>query len=231
MKGDFFVDISHTKRVGFWIENGFEVLKREGIVALFKKIFKRFYFWILGVDFAPESLQKYDIENIQSASVCNHILDKSFDEIIERLKGFDLNITEGIFLDYGSGKGFTLYKASKAGFKEAVGVEFVEKFCKISQKNLEKLSIKNAKVINIDAIDFIPFYDTRVIFFHNPFDERVFEKVLDNLQKADFKKSPLIVYHYPLCENVFEKRSNFILLEKFVSPTSKEKSNFYRLIR
>ncbi len=82
MKGDFFVDISHTKRVGFWIENGFEVLKREGIVALFKKIFKRFYFWILGVDFAPESLQKYNIENIKSASVCNHILDKSFDEII-----------------------------------------------------------------------------------------------------------------------------------------------------
>ncbi len=230
MREDFFVDISHTKKVKFWISNIFEVLKREGVVPLFKKIFKRIYFWILGVDFAPESLQKYNIENIKSASVCNHTLDKSFDEIVERLKKFDLNVTEGIFLDYGSGKGFTLYKASKAGFREAVGVEFVERFCKISQKNLEKLSIKNAKVIHIDAIDFMPFSDTRVIFFHNPFDERVFEKVLDNIQKVNFKNPPLIVYHYPICEKVFEKRSNFLLLEKFISPTSKEKSNFYRLI-
>ncbi len=230
MRDNFFVDIPNVKRFDYWVKISFVALKREGFFALIKKVIKRVYFYFLGVDFSPESLERYKIENIERASVCNHILDKSFDEIVDKLKDFDLDITKGVFLDYGSGKAFSLYKASKAGFREVIGVEFVENFVKVGRENLKKLSIKNAKIIHLDAVKFKPPLDTRVIFFHNPFDEIIFEKVLKNIEETKFKTPPIIVYHYPICESVFEKRERFVLLEKFISPTSREISNFYRLI-
>jgi len=234
MEKDFFVDVSHAKKRSFVFESAFRILKREGLLSLSKKIKKQIFYRYKGVDFSPENL--YDLEvkgDKKNASTCNHILEKSFDEILKKLKEYDPLILNGAFTDYGSGKGFTLLKASQFGFKEVTGIEFAEKLSHISKNNLKKLSIKNAKTIHLDASLFIPPKNTRVIFFHNPFNETVFNKVLENIisVKNDFENELYLVYHYPLCEEVFRQRENdFEFLERFVSPTSKEITNFYRLI-
>ncbi len=227
----FLIDISKVKGKKLVLVSAIETLRREGLFSLFQKFARTLFFKIKGVDFSPQNLHDLQIESKfkQNASVCNHILDKSFDEILKKLKSYDPLITDGVFVDYGSGKGKTLYKASKFGFREVIGVEFAKELYEISERNLKKLGIKNAKTIHLDATLFTPPKDARVLFFHNPFDERVFEKVLDNIERSEFEKDLYIVYHYPLCKEVFEKRERFLPLEEFISPTSGERSYFYLL--
>ncbi len=227
----FLLDISHLKGAKLFRLSFAETLKREGVAALFLKAFRAFYYKAKGVDFSPQNLHDLHIKSSfkENASVCNHVLDRSFKEILKRVKEYDPSVCEGAFLDYGSGKGKTLYLASIFGFEKTIGVEFAKELYEISERNLNRLGVKNAKTVFADAAEFIPPSDTRVVFFHNPFDERVFERVLENILKVEFEKSVYIVYHYPLCEKVFEKYKKFKLLERFVSPTSKERSNFYIL--
>ena len=72
---------------------------------------------------------------------------------IKKIQKYDNKIFNSSFLDYGSGKGLTLYTDKKLGFKHVIGVKFLKSFSDISEVNVYKL-IKN----------------TTVIFLFNPFD-------------------------------------------------------------
>jgi SAM-dependent methyltransferase len=118
------------------------------------------------------------------------------------------------FIDLGCGKGRTLLVASRLGFKQVIGVEFVPELAEIARANLAKMQIDNAGVRNADAAEFqFPDHDT-VVYLYNPFSHEVLEKVIDNLGKCGLKKL-YVIYKVPLCADVLDS-SGF--LTRFGSP-------------
>ena len=140
---NFYFDISDYYTLRHDIKVFFNVIKKDGVKGLLKRAKKHLYFRYKNVDFSPENLFDLSVkgENRQKGSTYHAVLEKPFIEILERIKEIDPNITEGNFLDYGSGKGFSLYKASQFGFLKVTGVEFAKRLVDISIKNLKNLNI------------------------------------------------------------------------------------------
>jgi ribosomal protein L11 methylase PrmA len=107
------------------------------------------------------------------------------------------------FIDLGCGKGITLIVAAMLGFKKVIGVEFAPELVEVAKKNLTKMHISNAVVLNSDAADFsFPQGDT-VVYLYNPFSEKVMRQVVTNLGQACSNKLYLI-YKNPQCADIFE---------------------------
>ena len=227
----FYFDISGYYTINHHLQVLKNVLKKEGISGILKRTKKHLYFKYKKVDFSPENLFTLSVkgENREKGSTYHAVLEKPFIEILKTIKQYDPNILNGIFLDYGSGKGFSLYKASLFGFKEVMGVEFAEKLYKISIENMKKLGIKNAKIYFEDASLFIPPPDTRVIFFYNPFNEEVMQKVIEKILQQHFYNDLYIAYHYPICKKLFEENSRFTFLERLHCSFSNEITDIYLL--
>ena len=101
--------------------------------------------------------------------------------------------------------------AAEFKFKKITGVEFAKELYDICRDNLnkvkDKLRTKNIEIHYDDAVDYkIPF-DANVMFFFNPFDEQVMEKVLNNIESSlqNSKRTIYIIYLSPLYENCFYK--------------------------
>ncbi len=228
---NFYFDISKYYTLNHHIEVFKTVAKKEGIRGLFKRVKKHLYFKYKKVDFSPENLFDLTVkgDNREKGSTYHAVLEKPFTEILQRLKEYDPSILEGAFLDYGSGKGFSLYKASLFGFREVIGVEFAEKLYKISLNNMKRLGIRNAKIFLEDASLFTPPSHTRVVFFYNPFNEEIMKEVINRLLEQTFKKDLYIAYHYPICKELFEKNENFVFLETLYCSFSNEITDIYLL--
>ncbi len=228
---NFYFDISSYYSIEHHIKVFSNVLKKEGIEGLFKRAKKHLYFKYKGVDFSPENIFDLEVkgENKENASTYHAVLEKPFLEILQRVKDYENNITKGAFLDYGSGKGFSLYMAYKFGFKEVIGVEFAPKLYKISIDNLKKLNVKNFKVYLEDASYFKPPKNTSLIFFYNPFNEEIMQKVYENIINQTFENRVYIAYHYPICKDVFENSKKIEFLEEITCTFSNEITRIYRL--
>ncbi len=230
-ENNFYFDISGYYTLNHHIEVFKNVIKKEGVSGLLKRTKKHLYFKYKDVNFSPENLFDLSVkgENREKGSTYHAVLEKPFLEILKKLKEYDPSILNGAFLDYGSGKGFSLYKASLFGFREVIGVEFAEKLYKISVENMNKLGIKNAKIYLEDASFFTPPSNTRVIFFYNPFNEEIMQKVINQILKQNFQKDLYIAYHYPICKELFEKNPNFTFLETLYCSFSNEITDIYLL--
>ncbi len=87
-------------------------------------------------------------------------------------------LNKNIFFDYGSGKGAAIIHAKKIGFKRAIGVEFAKELHEIAVENIKKMNLKDVDSFYADASAYILPSDVSVIYFYNPFDEIVMEKVV-----------------------------------------------------
>ena len=228
---NFYFDISHYYSLTHHLQVFKNVTKKEGLNGLLKRAKKHLYFKYKGVDFKPENIFDLEVkgENKEKASTYHAVLEKPFMEILKKVKEYESNITKGAFLDYGSGKGFSLYKAYQFGFKEVIGVEFAPKLYHISLNNLKKLGVKNFKVYLEDASNFSPPKNTSLIFFYNPFNEEIMQKVYKKIIKVKYDFDLYIAYHYPICKNVFENSEKIEFLEEIYCSFSNEITRLYRL--
>ncbi len=191
----------------------FEKLKDEGIKTTLEKIAKNIGYKLKGIDFDAHELTSLNIksDNLKYATICGSSSENTVNHVLNTLLDFEKNITKGKFIDIGSGKGKLLSHAYNCGFKKLIGVEFSKKLCEISQKNLSILGIKDVKILHMDAVDFVFPRDTKVIYFLNPFSDKVFKKVLSNIltERKKFIYDIYVVYRAPIFNDVFLKFKDF----------------------
>lgn len=109
-----------------------------------------------------------------------------FENIITRL---NIRHDEYIFIDMGSGKGRALLLASAYPFKKIIGVEFVPKLHRVAVANIAKFRsehrrCKDIRSVCMDATAFKIPPDPVVYYFFNPFEARVMEAVLENIERS-----------------------------------------------
>lgn len=132
------------------------------------------------------------------------VLDKIFNFL-----ELNIDISQSIILDYGSGKGRVLIHASKFNFKRIIGVEFAKELYDIAKQNIAKLNLLNIEVYNEDALIYDIPDGTNIFYLFNPFTEELMDKVLLKIEqhKRNYKKKVLIVYVNPICKGLLLNNS------------------------
>jgi hypothetical protein len=116
-------------------------------------------------------------------------------EILSHLK---IKYEDFIFIDYGSGKGRVLLLASEFSFKKVIGIEFSRQLHLTAQKNIEiykseTQKCKNNESICINATEYELLPYPSVIYFYNPFEEKIMRIVLDIIKRS-LEISPRAIY-------------------------------------
>jgi len=111
--------------------------------------------------------------------------------LLERVIGrLHIRVDDYTFIDIGSGKGRALMVAARRPFRAVVGVEFGRELHDVAEANLRRFSAhpdclcRDLRAMCVDAALF-PFpAGPLVLCLINPFDPPVFERFLDNLERA-----------------------------------------------
>lgn len=174
-------DMSHQNGIVYKVEMFFNSLRGNGPIPTFRKIKQRVYLKAKGLDFKTENI--YDLT--RTGAYQNHgtaLVSSSEDYITQLITDLEAMIkttlNKNIFFDYGSGKGAAIIHAKKIGFKRAIGVEFAKELHEIAVENIKKMNLKDVDSFYADASAYILPSDVSVIYFYNPFDEIVMEKVV-----------------------------------------------------
>ncbi|MGA8743604.1 MAG: methyltransferase domain-containing protein [Terracidiphilus sp.] len=95
------------------------------------------------------------------------------------------------FIDLGCGKGRALFVAAELPFRHVFGVEIVVELASAAKANvsLSPLWKERISVANQDATRFAFPDGPIVLYFYNPFSERVLRRVLANLER-ELRRSP-----------------------------------------
>ena len=94
---------------------------------------------------------------------------------------------DGVFVDYGSGKGRILLLAVLYGFQQTVGVEFAKDLFSTAEHNVQPFRDRtgmqfDARILNQDAACYQVNDDDCVLFLYNPFQRDVLEQVLNKIR-------------------------------------------------
>ena len=224
-------DVSHRNSIAYKFKEFIDSLKQNGVRLTTKKIFRRFYYYVIGVDFSLQNLHDLNIvgDHAKNAtalvSTSKDFLFELF-EILQSEAGEEFK--KGRFIDIGSGKGAAIIFAKEFGFKRSLGVEFAKELHKIAQKNIKKLDINEVVSINKDAVEYFPPRDTTVIFLFNPFDRTVMRKVVKNILKAreSFIYSCYLIYVNPTASKELDEVFEIIMKKEFKNGA---KVLFYKL--
>lgn len=123
-----------------------------------------------------------------------------------------------VFVDYGSGKGRVAIAANELGFKKVIGVEFSSELCATAERNLAAYRSRTPRRVNvefqcIDAVDFdIPEVPS-VLYFFNPFERPVLERIVRKIASSYEQngRKIYIVHYNPVNTDLF---SNLVFLKK-----------------
>ncbi len=195
----------------------FKTIKKYGISYIFRKPFEILYFKIKKVDFSDEIVKKEHKtgKDKKYSSYSHHTSSNFLTFILNELQVLEPDITKGIFVDYGCGKGITLVTAKKFGFRKVIGIESVVAIYQICLNNISLL-INNDKnniiVLNKNVINFIPTNDISVIFFYNPFDDATMNICVKNMLKVKYDKTLYIIYVNPKDRLIFENHNCITIL-------------------
>ncbi|MFO8055193.1 MAG: class I SAM-dependent methyltransferase, partial [Bacteroidales bacterium] len=130
------------------------------------------------------------------------------------LQNLDIDYSDFIFVDYGSGKGRVLLVASNFPFQKIIGVEISKKLHRIAKKNItlyknDDQKCTNFELLCMNALEFIPPAADTVFHFYHPFLPEVLEPVLRNIEKFlkthSVKIYILYLYHVDFVAAVFEE--------------------------
>jgi SAM-dependent methyltransferase len=130
------------------------------------------------------------------------------EDFLQAIRILEDRIHDFTFVDLGCGKGKALLMAAKFGFRDIVGVEFVDQLCEIARQNLVRMNITKATVLHMDAGDFrFPDADT-VLYLFNPFTLPIIKRVVSNLPTGG-RHSLYVIYINPRFPEPFE-RADFL---------------------
>jgi SAM-dependent methyltransferase len=91
------------------------------------------------------------------------------------------------FIDLGAGKGEMLLLAAEYEFRRVVGVEYSETLTAIASTNVRTstgLMCKSVECICADAAEFDLSHDPAVLYLYNPFQGKVMDKVVRNIEQS-----------------------------------------------
>ncbi len=135
--------------------------------------------------------------------------------VTDVLAKLDIPYEEFTFIDFGSGKGRPLLLAAHFPFKRIIGVEYSPDLHVTALANIRAYDDPDQRCWNIDAVcedatEFVIPPEPGVYFFHHPFDEPVFRKVVRRIEESLVRlpRRVLVVYYDPRCMELFE-RSRF----------------------
>jgi hypothetical protein len=123
-------------------------------------------------------------------------------EQIEALLGMlpRLDLTDFIFVDFGSGKGRALFVAAEHPFRQIIGVEYSRELHETAMRNIHTYRNPSQKCFNItpvraDATTFsVPEFPT-ICFMNNPYDENAGGHDRETCQSVDSVGSPPLLHH------------------------------------
>lgn len=138
------------------------------------------------------------------------------DSLTATLESLQIVYEDFVFVDFGSGKGRSLFVAAQFPFRKIVGVEYSPRLHETAARNIRNFRNPAQKCPDIEAVleDAARFPIPRgsaVLFFNQPFDEPVFEPVIQRIRES-YEQSPrklFVVYYYPECEHLFEREDIF----------------------
>ena len=125
------------------------------------------------------------------------------------------------FVDMGSGRGRVLLMAAERPFRRVVGVEFAAELHESAQDNIRRfpaarLGCSDVASVLGDAAAFCFPEEPLVLYFDNPFSERIMAIVLQNL-RASYEQSPrpvIVVYQQLVEEGAGTSTENLRLLDE-----------------
>jgi SAM-dependent methyltransferase len=135
------------------------------------------------------------------------------------LTGLPRNHGDFAFIDMGSGEGRVLLFAKQAGFRRAIGVEFVEELHAVATKNALNARERGVEIEPVlgDAAEFqFPVHDPLIVHFNNPFHGPVMKRVIANLAESyEQRPRPIaVVYHQLTVEDPGDETGNLALLDE-----------------
>jgi len=225
------VDMSHQNTLWFKVKIFADSLKVNGLMPTVKRIYQRIDYKRKGIDFSTQNLHdltlagEYKTHGTALVSTSKDLFQRLFYEL-EEVAGVKIN--KELFIDYGSGKGAALIHASQMGFNQVYGIEFAKELNDTSLDNIKKLKLTNIHSLHQDATTFIPPKETTVIYFFNPFDEVVMEKVIEMILEAkkDFLEDVYIIYGRPTCGELLNDSFTLLGEREHESGTS---VNYYKV--
>jgi 16S rRNA G966 N2-methylase RsmD len=223
-------DMSHQNSGMYQLGEFFNSLKENGLFSTIKKIGQRLNYKLKGVDFTTQNIYdltrtgEYTDHGTALVSTSKDFLKKLISDLEDTI---DKGVNKEVFIDYGSGKGAAIIHAKKLGFRQTIGVEFAKELNDIAVKNIEKMNLLNVESIYADATTYQVPNNVSVIYFFNPFDKVVMEKVIDNLlqQKENFLNDVYIIYANASCTVLDEK----LKLLKHINYKSGATADFYKI--
>lgn len=109
-------------------------------------------------------------------------------KVLKRIFKDTENIEEKGFIDIGSGKGYAVKLASRAGFRLGGGAEYNPHLYDISISNLNKDKVSTEFVVCGDARDFEHYGEFDVFYFNNPFEAEILVQVLKKIYETHTDK-------------------------------------------
>jgi 16S rRNA G966 N2-methylase RsmD len=132
-----------------------------------------------------------------------------------------VDIPKSCLVDFGSGKGKVMLMAAERGIPKVNGVEFSGELVEICRKNLEIYKRKTKsktefEVTHMDAAEYPIPAESNLLFFSNPFDETLIEKVIANiLRSLEAHPREIVVVHlFPQGNMAFVNHPRFHLEHK-----------------
>jgi len=122
---------------------------------------------------------------------------------------------EDVLVDFGCGKGRTVFYVALQNVRKVIGVELNKELINIAHRNLANIKFSKAaiKLICSDAVNF-EINDENIFFMFNPFGYEKFKKVIENIKNSlvNNPRQIRIVYYIPRYSDLL-KRQNWLTLE------------------
>lgn len=130
------------------------------------------------------------------------------------------SLRDYVFVDMGSGKGMVILMASEYPFKKIIGVEYSAVLCAIAQKNISAYFSKTQQCRDItsicaDATEFKLPDEPLIIYFFNPFQGKVMDRVIRLIEQS-LERCPRdtwIIYSTPWEHRKFKRSAYFRTVE------------------
>ncbi len=114
---------------------------------------------------------------------------------------------DDVFIDLGCGAGRPVFFVGTQRLKKVIGIEIRKELADIARRNLGNLKLNNSpiEIINTDASAF-DVKEGTVFFMFNPFGEKTFTKVIENIKKNLLinPRNIRIVYYCPVYKNLLD---------------------------